>query len=488
MERGIAMVSKTLRTTAVIVALAAMAIAPACRKKVYINPIAKDTQQPDKVLFDTAINDIQHGRFERARLTLQTLMNTYDTSEFLAKSKLAVADSWFREGGAHGLAQAEAEYKDFILFYPQMEESAEAQEKVCQMQFDQIDKADRDNLHARRALDECRTLLAQYPNSKFAPTVQQYVREVQEVLAEGEYKVGTFYLSKGSFPAATSRFQALTDQYPLFSQGADALWDEALGYHHMGDNFENQEAAAYANIVQHYPLSSHVSEAKAKLTAMHRPVPETDPVDYARAKYEQEHRARRSLIGTAMGPFVARPDTSMAARSGTPQLTDFKPGIPVSVPAVAGTGENTVTTGPGGGGTGSDVSAGTVDKGTSLIDRQPDAREGGAAATPDAGAAVSPKPSDAKNATAPPAAALGPKPLPQNHTGNLSPKQQQKLLKRQQDAMKKQQDAAAKTRKKLQEEEDRKKKKTGQPVDNSSGQANPAAPANSTTTPAPVKQ
>ena len=66
----------------------------AARKKKYENPITKDTQQPDKVLFDTSIDDIEHGRYERARLTLQTMMNTYDTSEYLAKAKLAVADSW----------------------------------------------------------------------------------------------------------------------------------------------------------------------------------------------------------------------------------------------------------------------------------------------------------------------------------------------------------------------------------------------------------
>ena len=63
------------------------------RKKKYENPITKDTQQPDKVLFDKAIHDIEKGRFEVARLTLNTLINTYDTSEFLAKSKLAIADS-----------------------------------------------------------------------------------------------------------------------------------------------------------------------------------------------------------------------------------------------------------------------------------------------------------------------------------------------------------------------------------------------------------
>src|SRR5689334_7666845 len=86
------------------------------KRKKYENPISSDTQQPDKVLFDKAINDMEKGRYEVARLTLQTLMNTYDTSEYMAKSKLAYADSWFREGGSNGLAQAEAEYKDFILF------------------------------------------------------------------------------------------------------------------------------------------------------------------------------------------------------------------------------------------------------------------------------------------------------------------------------------------------------------------------------------
>src|SRR5438309_9508545 len=109
-------------------ALAALSfgLLASCIHKKYDTPITKNTQQPDKVLFDQAIKDIEHGRYEVARISLQTLMNTYESSEYMAKAKLAIADSWFREGGASGMAQAEAEYKDFILFYPQMEESAEA--------------------------------------------------------------------------------------------------------------------------------------------------------------------------------------------------------------------------------------------------------------------------------------------------------------------------------------------------------------------------
>src|SRR5271157_6592397 len=124
------MVRKQIRYGVMFGAVPFLMLTAGCRHK-YENPINKDTQQPDKVLFDTSIDDIEHGRYERARLTLQTMMNTYDTSEYLAKAKLAVADSWYREGGSHGFAQAEAEYKDFILFYPTMEEAAESQEKIC---------------------------------------------------------------------------------------------------------------------------------------------------------------------------------------------------------------------------------------------------------------------------------------------------------------------------------------------------------------------
>src|SRR5258706_1255781 len=217
------MVRHCMKASAAFIALAVLLSGCGLRRHKYDNPITKDTQQPDKVLFDTAIDDIEHSRFERARLTLQTLMNTYDTSEYLAKAKLAVADSWYREGGSHGMAQAEAEYKDFILFYPSMEESAEAQEKVCMIHFKQMEKADRDPKHAQRAEDECRLLLVQFPNSKFAPQAQQLLRQIQEVLAQREFGVGSLYHHKGSFPAAANRLQYVTDQHPLFSASDQAL-------------------------------------------------------------------------------------------------------------------------------------------------------------------------------------------------------------------------------------------------------------------------
>ncbi len=59
----------------------------------------------DKVLYDKAIKDIEKGRYEVARLTLNTLINTYDTSEYLAKSKLA--ESGWAKKGAEQIREAD---------------------------------------------------------------------------------------------------------------------------------------------------------------------------------------------------------------------------------------------------------------------------------------------------------------------------------------------------------------------------------------------
>jgi outer membrane protein assembly factor BamD len=454
------MLRNAIRAAAMVAVMCVLVLGPGCRKKKYENPITKDTQQPDKVLFDRAVDDIEHARYEQARLTLQTLMNTYDTSEFLAKSKLAVADSWYREGGSHGLAQAEAEYKDFILFYPQLEEAAEAQEKVCKMQYQQMDKSDRDPLHARRAEDECRQLLVQFPNSKFAPEAQQYLRTAQEVLADAEFRVGSFYYhSKGSFPACASRLNALTDQFPLYSRADDALMLEADAYNRMGDRFENEVADAYTRIVRDHPLSPHVAEATRQLKAMNRPVPGADPVAYAREKYELENRRKRSLLSKVTMPFSSSPDVLNAAKSGSPRMETLKPYTPVSIPASAKGGETTPggtgVTGAGGGG--SDVTVSTVNSST-LIDSAPDARQNPAAPAPAAattgtGAAAVKPVADPLRGPIPDTA------LPQNHTGKMSPAEQAKLQKKREELFKKRQAANAKTQKKAQEEQARKDKK-----------------------------
>ena len=348
-----------------LVLMLAAALSTSCgfKRKKYDNPISKDTKQPDKVLFDRAVSDIEHGRYEVARITLNTMINTYDQSEYMAKAKLAIADSWYREGGAHGLAQAEAEYKDFILFYPTMEEAAESQEKICMIHYKQMEKEDRDSNQAYRAEEECRTLITQFPNSKFVPDAQQLLRNIQEAIAEGEFRVGAFYLKRGSNPAAANRLNRIVDQYPLYSKADVALWNMGDAYSKMGTRFRTKAGEAYARIVRDYPLSPLVDSAKKRLTELELPIPEADAVAYNRMKWEQENRLKQSMLSKSTELLKRGPDTHMAARSGAPTMTAMRPTVPASVPLPAGSQ-------PGFTG---DVSA-SVATDTSALQNQPDAR------------------------------------------------------------------------------------------------------------------
>ncbi len=385
-----------------------------CVHKKYETPITKNTQQPDKVLFDQAMHDIEHGRYEVARISLQTLMNTYESSEYLAKAKLAIADSWYREGGANGFAQAEAEYKDFILFYPNMPESAEAQNRVCDIHYKQMDKSDRDWSQTLRAETECRTLLVQFPNSKFAPLAAQRLRNIQESLAEHEFVVGEFYHKRDMNPAAANRLDALVAQYPLYSKADEALYEAGDSYSKMGPRFRQKAGEMFAHIVRDYPLSSRADDAKRRLEDMELPVPRVDPAAYARMKYEKENYHRPGLMARSTGFLRGAPDVSHAAKSGQPIMTDPKPTIPASIPVVNNAPETSNGVASATGTT--DVSATTVSGNKSALDTNPDART--------------------TNGTAQPATAQPNQPLPTNRDAELK-KLREKQAKKQQKLQKK---------------------------------------------------
>ncbi len=388
-----------------------------CMHKKYDTPITKNTQQPDKVLFDEATHDIEKGRYETARISLQTLMNTYESSEYMAKAKLAIADSWYREGGSNGMAQAEAEYKDFILFYPNMEESAEAQNRICEIHYKGMDKSDRDPTQTLQAERECRQLLIQFPNSKFAPQAAQRLRDIQESLADHEFVVGTYYWKHDMYPAAANRLNALVDQYPLFSESGEALYEAGDAYSKMGPRFRQQAGEMFSRIVSYYPLSDRAKDAKRRLEEMELPVPAVDQAALDREKFEQANYKKPSLVGRSMGWMKSGPDVAHAAKEGAPTMTDPQRTIPVSVPRTS-----TVDGAASGAGSGTtEVTATQVSSSDTALEKGKDVRSGGT--TPPPGAST-------------PAAAAN-QPLPTNRDKELKKYREQQLKKQEKLAKKK---------------------------------------------------
>jgi len=338
-----------------------------CHKNKTQNPLANiDSKQPDKVLYDRAMAALKKNRYDTARITLQTLINTYPDSEYIARAKLSVGDAWYAEGGSSGLAQAEVEYKDFITFFPNLPEAAEAQFKVANIHYKQMEKPDRDFTHAKRAEDEYKQLLLQFPDSKLVPEAKQRLMQVQEVLAEREFRIGHFYYVRETWPAAIARLQTMVDTYPLYSEADEALYLLGQAYEaevermratrlsetikgELQKKFTDAAAEAYSRILTRYPVMDRAPDARKRLQALQRTVPTPTEAAIAQNKAEEASRGelgmrRRLFMNLRRGPDVAR-----AASVGEPTMTDPKAtGAPDLVRETGKTIEASYAAGAGG--------------------------------------------------------------------------------------------------------------------------------------------
>jgi len=382
---------------------------------------AEDTTasaEPDKLLYDRSMLDIKKGRYTEARLSLQALINTYPDSEFLAKAKLAVADSFYKEGGTSNLTQSVEEYKNFIIFFPFLDEASYAQLQVGMAHYRMMEKSDRDITNAEAAEDDFQTFLLRYPTSPLASQAQQRLRDVQEVLADGEYKIARFYYIKQDYAASAARLIEVADRYPLYSDSDDAVWmlgdvyeraRQASKNEDTKNHFADLAAKCYGRIITDYPLSDHVSAAKSRLKAMGFPVPAADPNAVARMQkqqtFEKQHH-EMALVKFPKGIFHSGPDLHTAARNGDPNLappTDALSATDVLKPGASGPtfsmGQQPTTADQNAAGTTESLGGGPAEEATQGVKDDPNAPGNAVGAR-----IITPPPSDAA-ANTPPAAA-----------------------------------------------------------------------------------
>lgn len=334
------------RVARCLVALGGVLFLPSCillhlnqQSNLPVNP----NEQPDRILYAKSMSEIQHGQYTVGRLTLQTLLNTYPDSEYLAKAKLAIADSYYRQGGISGLTQAEAEYSDFITFFPDAAEAPRAQYRAAMSYFRMMNKPDRDLTDAKLAELELEKFLEKYPTSPLLPKVQGRLREVQEVIAEGDFETAQFYYNQHINPAALSRLREIIHRYPNFSEADRACWDLAQTLVQLK---KPQEAIPYYDrILTLYPLSRLAPRAKQQLAELHQPIPQPTKAELARARADAADVSHRTLLSKLGGVLGSSPNLSRT-RHGPVILGSTSASIVVakaSVPAATG---STVTVHP----------------------------------------------------------------------------------------------------------------------------------------------
>ncbi len=272
---------------------------------------------PDKTLFENGMKFLGKKHFIKSRLSFQTLISTYPESEYTPTSFLSIADSYYEEGGKENLLQAEAQYKDFIIFYPTHESADNAQMRIAAINYRLMKPHDRDPTYTRKAEIELKKFLDDFPDSELAPTAEEFLRQVREELSRGVHGVGVFYHERKRYSAAANRFEEVVEEYPEFSRLDESLF-------HLADSLENlgrvEEATVYySRVAREYEFSPYFDNAREKLVLLERPVPQLDKEKAARnlarmKRYEKEGFSFLSPVRGVLGIFTGREDPYEVAR------------------------------------------------------------------------------------------------------------------------------------------------------------------------------
>jgi outer membrane protein assembly factor BamD len=297
-----------MRVAKILVAVLALALPfAACGGKPKNILTLEEAKGPgrDRELFRQGVDAIRKGNFDEGRILLNTNINTYSDSPLIKMAKLAIADSYYLQGGSKGLAQAEVEYRDWIQFFPDDPLADETMLKIAEVHLKQVMAADRDTTHARLAERQLKDLLRRYPNTDSKEQVEQLMNQVQEILAMHELKVARFYFDiRESAQAAQLRTEEILNKYPNFSR-----FDEALYLHAKSMEIqEDTETASrdLARIVASHPHSEYAERAKATLQKWGKPVPDSDPTKLAEGPADGKGLPSR-MLGLMFGPKI---DTS----------------------------------------------------------------------------------------------------------------------------------------------------------------------------------
>lgn len=290
-----------------ILALAIALVFTACGGKPKSKITFEDAKGPgrDAELMHDGFDALRKGNFDQGRILLNTMINTYTDSPLIKMAKLAIADSYYLQGGSKSLAQAEVEYRDWIQFFPDDTLAPETMMKMAEIHLKQVQAPDRDITQARLAERQLKEMMRRYPTSEKKERTEQMMNEVQEILAMHELKVAHFYFDiRQSASATQGRTEEILSKYPNFTRFDEALWLHARSLELQ----EDTETASrdLTRIVSSYPKSDFAERAKETLKKWGKPVPESDPAKLAEAGPEGKSMPAR-FAGLLFGPHI---DTS----------------------------------------------------------------------------------------------------------------------------------------------------------------------------------
>lgn len=223
--------------------------------------IATLASNSDQVIWEAGQKAAEKRQWEAARQHFKRIVEGFPQSQFGPQARLALADSYFQEGGTGNYILAVSAYREFLTFFPTHARSDYAQFQVGESFWRQKNGPDRDQTATEQALGEYQKVLELYPESPKGEETRARIRECRQNLARAEYLAGFFYQrTRQACRAAITRYEGILNEYPDYAELDQVLFRLSECLCQTGRGAEAQPHLA--KLQEDYPTSALAADAK----------------------------------------------------------------------------------------------------------------------------------------------------------------------------------------------------------------------------------
>ncbi len=223
-------------------------------------------KMPKEKVFQLGEEQFAKKKYQKARQYYSHVYETFPNDPLGRRALLRVADSYYEQGDATNLVEAQYKYRDFINRYPGSDRADYAMVQIAMCSFKQMERPDRDQQKTREALEKIDDAIKSYPKSPLRPDMDKRMQDVLDRLARHDHIIAQYYIKRKSFNAAVQRLNGIVETYPNYSSRDGVFFDLATALSGLGRTAEAR--LYYERVLSEFPQSMYAGKAKQKLGTM----------------------------------------------------------------------------------------------------------------------------------------------------------------------------------------------------------------------------
>lgn len=214
-------------------------------------------------LYAQGEKELERRRYEDARTAFKKIVERHPQSTYAPRARFLTGEAYYREGEWD---KAIKEFETFLSFYPKHQIADLVQFRLAMSYYDQLKPVEQDQAITIKAMDAFKTLVREYPESRYAADALAKIDIGRGRLAQKELWVASYYINQGNPAAARQRLENVIKDYPRTLVIPEALY--RLGDVYAGDGRNQEAQEAFRRVATEYAYTEWGRRAAQRLKTM----------------------------------------------------------------------------------------------------------------------------------------------------------------------------------------------------------------------------